>query len=120
MQQNDIDGADNIFFFLFVNFSGRNLAKEQMAVEFLKNPKAILFLQNSWSRHRDLTETIESGPLCITDLFQNKSVAYFFNFFKLFQKKKNIYIKAILCNFSMRTKVFPGSRNLAPDSCVVI
>ena len=25
---------------------------------------------------RDLTETIESGPLCITDLFQNKSVAY--------------------------------------------
>ena len=26
---------------------------------------------------RDLRETIESGPLCITDLFQNKSVAYF-------------------------------------------
>ena len=25
---------------------------------------------------RDTTETIESGPLCITDLFQNKSVAY--------------------------------------------
>ena len=25
---------------------------------------------------RDLRETIESGPLCITDLFQNKSVAY--------------------------------------------
>ena len=24
---------------------------------------------------RDTTETIESGPLCITDLFQNKSVA---------------------------------------------
>ena len=24
-----------------------------------------------------LPETIESGPLCITDLFQNKSVAYF-------------------------------------------
>ena len=24
-----------------------------------------------------LAETIESGPLCITDLFQNKSVAYF-------------------------------------------
>ena len=23
-----------------------------------------------------LPETIESGPLCITDLFQNKSVAY--------------------------------------------
>ena len=26
---------------------------------------------------RDLRETIESGPLCIIDLFQNKSVAYF-------------------------------------------
>ena len=26
---------------------------------------------------RDLGETIESGPLCITDLFKNKSVAYF-------------------------------------------
>ena len=26
---------------------------------------------------RALAETIESGPLCITDLFQNKSVAYF-------------------------------------------
>ena len=24
-----------------------------------------------------LPETIESGPLCITDLFQNKPVAYF-------------------------------------------
>ena len=24
-----------------------------------------------------LPETTESGPLCITDLFQNKSVAYF-------------------------------------------
>ena len=50
---------------------------------------------------RDLRETIESGPLCITDLFQNKSVAYFFNFFQLFKKKKKI-IEAILCNFSMR------------------
>ena len=26
---------------------------------------------------RDLAETIESDPLCITDLFQNKSVAYY-------------------------------------------
>ena len=26
---------------------------------------------------RDLAETTESRPLCITDLFQNKSVAYF-------------------------------------------
>ena len=27
--------------------------------------------------NRDLGETVESGPLCITDLFKNKSVAYF-------------------------------------------
>ena len=26
---------------------------------------------------RDLAETTESRPICITDLFQNKSVAYF-------------------------------------------
>ena len=29
---------------------------------------------------RDLGETIESGPLCITDLFKNKSVVYFLLF----------------------------------------
>ena len=29
-------------------------------------------------RPSTIAETIESGPLCITDLFQNKSVAYFF------------------------------------------
>ena len=30
---------------------------------------------------RDLRETIESGTLCITDLFQNKYVAYFLSIF---------------------------------------
>ena len=30
---------------------------------------------------RDLRETIESGPLCFTFLFQNKSVAYFQSIF---------------------------------------
>ena len=39
-------------------------------------------ITHSWDPNRDLRETIESGPLCITDLFQNKYVAYFFNFFK--------------------------------------
>ena len=29
------------------------------------------------SQAETLPETIESGPLCITDLFQNKFVAYF-------------------------------------------
>ena len=49
----------------------------------------IEILHLNWNlANTDLRETIESGPLCITDLFQNKSVAYFFNFFKLFQKKK--------------------------------
>ena len=33
---------------------------------YLKKPK-----------NRDLRETIEYGPLCITDLFQNRPVAYF-------------------------------------------
>ena len=31
----------------------------------------------NYGNTRDTTETIESGPLCSTDLFQNKSVAYF-------------------------------------------
>ena len=31
----------------------------------------------SFVEDRDLGETIESGPLCTTDLFKNKSVAYF-------------------------------------------
>ena len=30
-----------------------------------------------WIKSRDLAETIESGPICITDLFKNKLVAYF-------------------------------------------
>ena len=42
---------------------GRTLYEE---IWYLKKPK-----------NRDLRETIEYGPLCITDLFQNKSVAYF-------------------------------------------
>ena len=30
-----------------------------------------------WIPSETLAQTIESDPLCITDLFQNKSVAYF-------------------------------------------
>ena len=42
----------------------------------------LLFVQHCWSKTmgsfpETLAETVESGPLCITDLFQNKSVAYF-------------------------------------------
>ena len=41
---------------------------------------ACLTLKNNFRGYvqpETLPETIESGPLCITDLFQNKSVAYF-------------------------------------------
>ena len=37
--------------------------------------KFLYILMQSWGR--DLQETIEWGPLCIADLFQNKFVAYF-------------------------------------------
>ena len=43
-----------------LNFSGQ-----------LKSQKCIIV------KPETLPETIKSGPLCITDLFQNKSVAYF-------------------------------------------
>ena len=46
---------------------------------FLK--KSFKIQPNEFKSHctqsRDTTETIESGPLCTTDLFQNKSAAYF-------------------------------------------
>ena len=43
--------------------------------------------------HRDLAETIESRPLCITDLFLNKSVAYlkFIKKIPSIKKKKKIF-----------------------------
>ena len=37
---------------------------------------------------RDTRETTESGPLCITDLFKNKSVAYFLLITKKNKNKK--------------------------------
>ena len=49
--------------------------------------ETIQMRKDSRDKTRDLRETIESGPLCITDLFQNKSVAYFSpkqNTFKIF------------------------------------
>ena len=36
-----------------------------------------LKVKNSTCHSETLAETLESGPLCITDLFQNKSAAYF-------------------------------------------
>ena len=36
--------------------------------------ETIQMRKDSRDKTRDLRETIESGPLCITDLFQNKSV----------------------------------------------
>ena len=51
---------------------------------------------------RDLAETIESGPLFITDLFKNKSVAYFLLILHI--KVFINYLSSILCNLSMRTQ----------------
>ena len=45
------------------------------------------------------------ATLCITIKIRIWVVAYFFNFFHLFQKEKK-NIKAILCNFSMRLLKF--------------
>ena len=38
---------------------------------------SMFFLKQTIVSNRDLAETIESGPLCTTDLFKNKSVAYY-------------------------------------------
>ena len=46
-------------------------------------------------------ETIESGPLCITALFQNKSVAYFQPIF-ISLGIFNMLLSFILCNFLVR------------------
>ena len=43
---------------------------------------------------------IESGPLCITDLFQNKSVAYLLSVF--FLRFFYVLLSLILCNFLVR------------------
>ena len=87
------------FFFIWINIGGDdffdfyvNCSKTQMLADhhpllkFVYSKKATHFLNPSavcnqgWvvmGYTRDTTETIEPGPLCITDLFQNKSVAYF-------------------------------------------
>ena len=59
----------------------------------------ILDLMQYWFCTETLLETTESGPLCITDLFQNKCAAYFQFFYEFF----NIFLNFILCNFSVRT-----------------
>ena len=59
--------------------------------------------QNGCGETRDLAETTELRPLCITDLFQNnKSVAYF-QFIIFFQVSKFFFFYFILCNFLVRT-----------------
>ena len=60
-------------------------------------------IQNYSVTHRDTTETTESGPLCITDFFQNKSVAYFQFLVIFFYRFSYIFLNFILCNFSVRT-----------------
>ena len=52
------------------------------------------------SKPETIPETAESGPLSITDLFQNKSVAYFWLFFYKFF---NYFFNFISCKLSVRT-----------------
>ena len=49
-----------------------------------------------------VVEIIDSGPMCITDLFQNKCLAYFNQKLNTFQNfLKNLTF--MLCNFLVRT-----------------
>ena len=61
-----------IMIWLHHDVSGNNCKKQF----FVSIHIAILQLWE-WSLARDLRKTLESVPLCITDLFQNKPVPYF-------------------------------------------
>ena len=55
---------------------------------------------------RDLAETIESRPLCITDLFLNKSVAYL-KFIKKIPSIKNfVFLFYFMQLFNADIKIF--------------
>jgi hypothetical protein len=81
------------FLFIFLVCQNFNLLQKIISLRRVRSNTA---------RDLALAETIESRPLCITDLFLNKSVAYlkFIKKIPSIKKKKNIFI---LCNFSMRT-----------------
>jgi hypothetical protein len=63
----------------------------------------LILIVNCWPIPETLAETSESGPLilCITDLFQNKSVAYFLTY-NCFLIIFYIVLSYIFCNFSVR------------------
>ena len=89
----------SVFFFLYFHL-------KQETVFYGFHSENIFLEKNTWENQailnqfvRDLAETIESGPLCITDLFKNKLVAYFLLQYKSFYN----YLSSILCKFSMRT-----------------
>ena len=56
-----------------------SLASVRLWNFFSGGPKkqVVVFCQKSKYATETLAETFESGPLCTTDLFQNKLVAYF-------------------------------------------
>ena len=54
---------------------------------------------------RDLAETTESRPLCVTDLFQNKSVAYFW-FVIVFTSSKIFFLLYFMHLFSADATMF--------------
>ena len=77
---------------------------------------------------RDLGETTESDPLCITDLFQNKYLAYFL---LIIASNKLLYIiRFIWCNFQCGCKnIFKKNFNFfcphkvektTPKSCILM
>ena len=61
---------------LFLLFTNIQLPWSLLCENFLI-PDGKRHYKNKLLSARDTTETIESGSLCITDLFQNNSVAYF-------------------------------------------
>ena len=57
-----------------------NVMKRLVGIEFqdLHSTYAGCFLSIDYIESRDtVPETVDSGPICIIDLFQNKSLAYF-------------------------------------------
>ena len=51
---------------------GQNYCEKETTEEAIQG-----IVLNTLGQAETLAETIESDPLCITDLFQNKSVAFF-------------------------------------------
>ena len=77
------------------------MIQTSVGIRFSNNNTKIQF----YIPNRDLAETTESRLLCTTDLFQNKTIAYFnYNFFLLYFKQ--------LFSFWKKFKLFFGLENI--------